>query len=346
LLHTSGNHLLSILNNILDFSKIESGKLEIENIKFDLEELIGSVKGMLSVQTQEKGIALESEIRVEKLPPLVGDPIRIRQVLVNLINNAIKFTRHGSVRLGVSLEQQAALGGKRIYQLKFFVSDTGIGIPRDKIERLFNSFSQVDASTSRKFGGTGLGLAISKRLVELMGGEIAVESVENVGSTFWFILPFAEYIAENGQPDGAANYAAPAPLASSPGADFPLLVAEDNDINQIVIGNILEQYGFEHEIVADGNAAVEAFERKEYSLILMDCQMPEMDGFEATRKIRKIEKSDSARAGRHTPIIALTANVTKLDEEKCLEAGMDAFCSKPIDVEQLIAVVNKWLCAG
>ncbi|MDR3361990.1 MAG: response regulator [Desulfovibrio sp.] len=342
LLHTSGSHLLSIINDILDFSKIETGKLEIEKISFDPVELVCSAVGMSSPRASEKGISLESEFTLKELPSLAGDPVRIRQVLVNLINNSVKFTNHGSVRVSVSEEPQETEDERCDHLLRFSVSDTGIGIPQNKIGRLFNSFSQVDTSTSRKFGGTGLGLAISKRLVELMGGKIGVDSTENVGSTFWFILPFAEHAVENVQQAGDFLNGAGKAQPASGGAEFPLLIAEDNSINQIVIGEILTQFGFEYEIVSDGRKAVEAFEKKRYSLILMDCQMPEMDGFEATKKIRELEGGFAA--GR-TPIIALTANATKGDQEKCLEAGMDAYCTKPINVEQLIASLNKWLGA-
>ncbi|MDR2125002.1 MAG: response regulator [Desulfovibrio sp.] len=342
LLQTSGSHLLSIINDILDFSKIETGKLDIEKIRFDLKELVDSAVAMLTPRADEKGIRLENECALQDLPPLAGDPVRIRQILVNLMNNAVKFTGHGSVRIGVSEETQEPDAERGVRLLKFSVSDTGIGIPKDKTGRLFASFSQVDASTSRQFGGTGLGLAISKQLVVLMGGEIGVDSIENVGSTFWFTLPLPEYVAEDGLEDDVPHdrETAAHPLRN---ADYLLLVAEDNAVNQIVIGEILEKFGFAYEIVADGNAAVEAFTKKQYSLILMDCQMPEMDGFQATRKIRQLENGTAA--GRYTPIIALTANATKADQKECMEAGMDAYCSKPINIEQLIASVNKWLRA-
>jgi PAS domain S-box-containing protein len=343
LLHTSGGHLLSIINDILDFSKIETGKLEIEKINFNLQELVHSVVEMLTPRADEKGIRLKSEFALEGLPPLVGDPVRIRQVLVNLMNNSIKFTDHGSVRVSVREKPQATGGERCDHLLTFSVSDTGIGIPKDKIGHLFNSFSQVDASTSRQYGGTGLGLAISKQLVTLMGGEIGVDSTENAGSTFWFTLPFSEYVAEDGRQACVVHYPEAVPPPSR-NADFRLLVAEDNDINQIVIGEILKEFGFEYEIVSDGRAAVEAFKKNQYSLILMDCQMPEMDGYEATRKIRELESSPAA--GLRTPIIALTANATKRDQKKCLEAGMDAYCSKPINIDQLIASINKWLYAS
>jgi PAS domain S-box-containing protein len=342
LLQTSGSHLLSIINDILDFSKIETGKLEIEKIKFDLEGLVHSAVEMLTPQAEKKGICLKCEFAPKDIPLLLGDPVRIRQVLVNLMNNSVKFTNRGFVLVRVSENPRETGDGRHDRLLKFSVSDTGIGIPKDKIGRLFSSFSQVDASTSRQFGGTGLGLAISKRIVDLMGGEIGADSIENAGSTFWFTLPFSEHVAGAGRQDGVIHDPETVPRPSSY-ADFRLLVAEDNDVNQIVIGEILKEFGLEFEIVSDGKAAVEAFEKNQYSLILMDCQMPEMDGFEATRKIRALE--NGAAAGRRTPIIALTANATKRDQEKCLKSGMDAYCSKPINIDQLILSVNKWLCA-
>ncbi|MDR0869410.1 MAG: response regulator [Planctomycetaceae bacterium] len=404
LLYTSGEHLLSLINDILDFSKIEAGKLELENIEFELPPLVSSALGMMQPKAAEKGLDLHCEFLTEIPNWVNGDPIRVRQVLLNLVNNALKFTEKGSVSVTAKqIENHLDAGSAAkevppIYLtttvspfnkpvksnpssvlIKFSVIDTGVGIPPEQMNRLFHSFSQADASLSRRYGGTGLGLAISKQLVYLMGGEIGVESKEGKGSRFWFTIPFgiAASLNSNGTPrnmvavscklkphlpqNSTEKKVSPGGLLrekkhkrdkfgigniglkpSSPPpqiavVDEPLiLVAEDNKINQIVVSEILSQAGFKFEITADGKQAVEAFENKKFSLILMDCQMPEMDGFEATELIRKKQKT-------HIPIIALTANATHEDKEHCFTAGMDAYCSKPVNAKQLIDTIKQWL---
>ncbi|MDR0871656.1 MAG: response regulator [Planctomycetaceae bacterium] len=344
LLQTSGRYLLSLINDILDFSKIEAGKLEIECIDFDLPQLLHGVVGMLTPKASEKSIEIRCEF-VNKLPKVViGDPVRLRQVLVNLAGNAIKFTGQGAVRIVVETLRDAEAGGE--VQVRFACVDSGIGIPPEGIGKLFKSFSQVESGTTRKYGGTGLGLAICKQLVGLMGGEIGVNSTENVGSEFWFVLPFKKGAAKISPSTNGAGSTA---IGISPDANTnsgTILVAEDNKINQIVVGEILKRAGFSYEVVGDGQQAVVAVKRelaqaptvrRKYVVVLMDCQMPVLDGYEATKQIREMETDT------HIPIIALTANAMKEDAQRCLDAGMDSYCAKPIDPAELVAEIQRML---
>ncbi len=509
LARASGRYLLSLINDILDFSKIEAGKLEIEIHEFDLPELIESVLGILAARAHNSDLELCGLFLTDVPRKVYGDSGRIRQVLVNMLGNAVKFTERGGVKLAVSVDDWSEEENPSMCTIRFEVTDTGIGIPSERMNRLFGSFSQVDSSLARKFGGTGLGLAISKELIHLMGGEIGVASVEGKGSTFWFTIPFS--CSENKWEGGvfrnagnelahqsaiivegndllrsaladqlgvwgmevvpfATRTAALDGLKSTPHYRFAIvdettddkdgmeiiaaikanpewaqasiirlislskdgsllssredgnvakhvgkpmfgvslfntiiavatgaeivdseseeekrarrrnewndeqslnkalgqfaaagkvddsvpetknapfiLVAEDNRVNQIVVGEILKQAGFRFALAGNGRKAVDAVAEKSYDLILMDCQMPEMDGFQATRLIRRMEEHLEPKAVAHQgriPIIALTANATKGDQELCLDAGMDAYCSKPIDAPQLVAVVKKWL---
>ncbi|MDR0521032.1 MAG: response regulator [Planctomycetaceae bacterium] len=340
LLRASGDYLLSIINDILDFSKIEAGKLDIEKTDFNLPQLLRTVIEMMKPKANEKCLKLECFVADEFSEMfLIGDPVRIRQVLLNFVNNAVKFTGIGGVTVRVEKREDPKNehGGDAVL---FSVQDSGIGISEEGKKKLFSSFSQAEAGTTRKYGGTGLGLAISKQLVTLMGGAIGVESTENAGSTFWFTIPFIPSV-------NPVAGEVPAELTSLIVADFrpekfaPLLVAEDNRVNQIVIGEILKLSGFQYDIVGNGKLAVEAVMNKKYSLVLMDCQMPEMDGYTATGQIREWEQHHPPV--KRLPIIALTANATKQDEEHCLISGMNAFCSKPVNAEQLIKTVKKWL---
>jgi len=480
---TSALSLTSIINDILDFSKIEAGKLELSPTDFELASTVADVMEMLAVRASEKGLEIAYLID-PALPPVVrGDPDRLRQIVINLVNNAIKFTQRGTITLRVV---PSAGNTDSNPSIRFSVTDTGIGIPKDRLDRLFKAFSQTDASFSRKYGGTGLGLAICKQLAELMGGRVGVESEPGVGSTFWFEVllpaghspappalvagappgpnlrllviedhdvqrqciaecltsmrfrvdaaadgetalammlgaaaenqPFAAVLTDFVMPgmDGAevaiamrsrpelartpilllsaaqdldparvrrAGFAAlltkparpstmldavmtavspraqalaldvhehrhtpqaPAHPAPSDGARTRVLLAEDNEINQAIACELLSNSGFDCTVAPNGTAAVDAVRREAFDLILMDCQMPEMDGFEATREIRRLEAAGQlpVQQGRRLPIIALTANALKGDRERCIEAGMDDYASKPIDLKALLATID------
>jgi len=479
----SGESLTRIINDILDFSKIEAGKLDLESMNFNLHTSVEDVMEMLAHRASAKGLELACHVDPAVPAAVTGDPDRLRQVLVNLVNNAIKFTEFGAVVLRLSVDSVA---GDQV-TVRFAVTDTGVGIPRDRMDRLFRSFSQVDASTTRLFGGTGLGLAISKQLAELMGGQIGVESAPDKGSTFWFTArltrrpamsggsrverinarqlrvlavddndeqrevlcqqiaswgmdasaapggpeallrlgeaassnaPFRVAIVDSempgmdgpalaraikeradirgtvlmilltmeshvdpsrlrdmgfaghmtkpvrqsqlfdaimsaiaaaeGVPAGATPQRRPTPTGSAParaGSSGRVLLAEDNEVNQLVAVEILAKAGFACDIVVNGKDAVEAARTGRYDVILMDCQMPVMDGFQATRAIRELERDSGRESGTapHIPIIALTANAMRGDREQCLAAGMDAYASKPIDPKQLVEIV-RMLC--
>ncbi len=345
---TSADALLRIIDDILDFSKIEAGKMSIEKVSFNLADTVNSVVALLLPQAQAKGLQLTSAIDPGIGGQLSGDPARLRQILLNLVGNAIKFTNQGRVLLEV--KPLAAAEGQ--VQLHFSINDTGIGLSEEAQERLFQSFSQADASTTRRFGGTGLGLAISRKLVELMGGGIGVTSALGKGSTFWFYLPFDHTPDSfNSTVPGALAKAAPAvsppvndPAKTGRPEGLRILLVEDNQINLIVGLNQLKKLGYLNvDIARDGAEALEAWSRERYRLILMDCQMPVMDGYEATRKIRQLEAERNWPA---TQIVALTASVTRTDRDQCIAAGMDRFVSKPVNETELRVVLEKAMAAA
>jgi signal transduction histidine kinase len=335
----SADSLLSIINDILDFSKIEAGKMTFEKLGFDLRETVNNSIALLLPRAKDKGLALNFVINQDVHTGIVGDPSRLRQILLNLLNNAIKFTDKGGVFLEVA--QCSQKDGE--IELRFSVRDTGIGMSEEARGRLFQSFAQADASTTRRFGGTGLGLAICRKLVELMGGSINVTSNLGEGSTFWFTLPFAkqkphdlviaELIARPESPGDAHAIVFPAAPNTT-----RVLLADDNKINQLVGAKQLQKLGYHVDVVDDGLEAVEAWKRDKYSIILMDCQMPEMDGYEATRKIRELEAEQNLP---HARIIAMTASVMKADRDLCLAAGMDDYISKPVDTDELKIALEK-----
>ncbi len=312
--------LLTLVNDILDLSKAEAGKIDLELIDFDVEEILVDVERTLSFAAEKKGLSFKRSIKQGTPNRLQGDPTRLRQVLMNLVNNAIKFTPEGDISVEVDCEsiQESEVS------LRMRVTDTGIGIPAEALHRMFKAFSQADASTTRKFGGTGLGLSICKHLVTLMGGEIGVENGEDKGSTFWFKVPLKKSLKS----ETSVQIAPPAKMAVQ---RLRILLAEDNSVNQLIATKMLQKIGHTVVAAANGNEVIDALRTAPYDLILMDCQMPEMDGYEATKIIRT-----SQTLGCHKiPIIAMTANAMSGDREKCLAVGMDAYVSKPIKIDIL-----------
>jgi signal transduction histidine kinase len=323
----SARGLLHILNDILDFSRIEAGRLHLEQIPFAPEDLVRGVAGLLYPKAVEKRLHLS--YRVEEGVPglLLGDPLRLRQVLMNLVGNAVKFTSEGGVT--ITLGTAPAHDGRRMCE--FSVRDTGIGIPAGLGSRIFDSFTQADGTTTRRYGGTGLGLAISRQLVEAMGGEIGAENVEG-GSLFWFRVPLREASPEQTAPADSEMPAPPAPAEA-----VRVLVAEDNEVNARLVRRWLEKHGHRVTVVSNGREAVEEVRRASYDLVLMDVQMPEMDGLEAVARIRSLEDG-AARI----PVIAVTASAMAGDRERCLGGGMDDYLTKPVQMQALVEAVRKW----
>jgi PAS domain S-box-containing protein len=331
-IESSGDSLLTILNDILDYSKIEAGRIELEVAPFDLRECVNDALDLFAANAREKNIRLDSTIAAGVPAWVAGDVTRLRQILVNLLGNAIKFTDAGEVNVSMDAEPRDTTMSHQ--RLNFAVSDTGIGIPPDGMDRLFKSFSQVDASMTRRFGGTGLGLAISKRLAGLMGGTMWVESKPGRGSTFHFTVLVEPRVA----PKGAAPRSSAAAVDASLGRRCPLrvLVAEDNPVNQRVATLMLQRLGYRATTVGNGLEALAALELADYDTILMDVEMPEIDGCEATRRIR---------AKRQAPtrpwIIALTAGAMPEDRERALAAGMNDFLTKPVRTDALAAALAR-----
>ncbi|KPU43852.1 sensory/regulatory protein RpfC [Oxobacter pfennigii] len=344
----SADSMLRVINDILDYSRIEAGKVIIEKSKFSVEDVVNEVVSLFSVAALQKGLKIETKMDFEAPGYAVGDNVRLRQVLSNLVGNAVKFTDKGSITVIVETVSRSS----RNTLLKFIVKDTGIGISQDNIKNLFRSFSQVEESYTRRYGGTGLGLAISKGLVETMGGTIGVESVEGVGSRFYFTLPFDNVeqskFAEDGNfdDDFASGYKGLKNLR--------VLVAEDDRINQFVLQQFLNKIGIKPLLAEDGQEAVEIYKSNEFDIIFMDVQMPKMDGITAAKTIRSLEGDSSVTAvfssrpgvsagsKRQVPIIALTAYAMVSDRDKCMEAGMNDFLSKPFDLRMLVATIEKW----
>jgi PAS domain S-box-containing protein len=323
---TSAEGLLSIVNDILDFSKIEAGRTDLEKIDFELPGLLHSVAELQTARANEKCLSIETEIAPDVPPRLHGDPLRLRQVLNNLLGNAIKFSDHGQIRLVVRVEQETMDG----VMLRFDVADCGIGIAPEKQARIFEPFTQADVSTTRLFGGTGLGLSISRQLVELMGGCIGVQSEPGRGSDFWFTASFG-VAAETAESDGLLEVEEAEPLPK-----LRVLLAEDSAINRLVATHQLRKLGCDVEAVDDGQQAIDATATMRFDLVLMDCQMPVLDGYAATAAIRARE----AREGSYTRIIALTANAMKGEKERCLAAGMDGYLSKPFKPAELHSLID------
>ena len=333
----SAETLLSLINDILDFSKIEAHKLDLEILDFDLSAVVQGTAEMIAVEARKKGLDLRCDIRPDVPLHLKGDPGRLRQVLTNLAGNAVKFTPSGNISITVSLDRETEATAAVLFEVR----DTGIGIPEEKQASLFSPFTQVDGSTTRKFGGTGLGLSISKQLVGLMGGRIGIESSEGKGSRFWFVVELekqtSRYPAEKAATGTRGAESRNSSRAPRPGR---ILLAEDNVTNQLVGVTILKKLGYRVDVAANGQQAIKALKEIPYDVVLMDCQMPEMDGFEATRRIRSGDAGESRLA---TPIIAMTARAMQGDREECLEAGMDDYLSKPVSPKSLVTILDKWL---
>lgn len=327
----AGKHLLSLINDILDLSKIEAEKFQLEEKDIAIEALMANVASMLSDRIDEKKLKLT--LSNEKLPyNLKGDPTRLQQAILNFANNALKFTEKGSITLRAQKQEE----NSDSVLLRFEVEDTGIGIDESTINRLFNPFEQADSSTSKKYGGTGLGLAINKKLAELMGGSVGVESTPGVGSRFWFtarLIKSVHAVKSVSVPE--SNYAEEQLKSCFSGTR--VLIAEDDPFNQEVSVYHLESVGLQVDLVGDGAAAVEMAKQINYALILMDMQMPNLNGIEATRAIRLLPGREK------TPILALTANAFDDDRQSCLDAGMNAHISKPIDRKILFQTLLKWL---
>ncbi|MCP4112122.1 MAG: response regulator [Desulfobacteraceae bacterium] len=323
----SSNALLTVLNDILDYSKIQEGKLCIESIPFNLRQVVGEIRQLLASRAWEKGIEMFVQYPPDIPADVVGDPTRIRQILTNLVGNAVKFTEHGHVLIKVECEHKTRDKCRFLIQ----VTDTGMGIPDELQSSVFDKFSQADESTTRRFGGSGLGLAICSQLVEMMGGTIGLESEPGKGSVFFFRLefPYKEEIQQNA-PEPEIKEAVPRICAN-------VLLVEDNHMNQRVASGILGRYGCAADIAENGNEAVERFQNKVYDIIFMDAHMPFMDGFEATKKIRTLEKD-----GCHTPIVAMTALAMEGDRERCLEAGMDDYIAKPVKSKAILCSLMKF----
>ena len=374
----SATSLLALVNDILDLSRIEAGKVTIRPVPFALKTVLDETVSLFALQARAKGLEFRLELAPNVPAMVVSDPERLGQVLNNLLGNAIKFTDAGRIGLTVILAGESADSS----QVRFIVHDTGIGIAEEDQTRIFERFTQADTSNTRKYGGTGLGLAISKELVELLGGEIGVDSEPDHGSKFWFTVALgkAAQVENAPVPKAASSPRAPAQSAkphikltiptpapqpsavSPPKAAVPaqpavqkpnglanltaavlghsqrVLLAEDNEVNQRITVRLLEKLGLAVDAVANGREAVDAVSKKNYGLILMDCQMPEMDGFEATAVIRNRERNN-----RHTPICALTANAMEGDRERCLAAGMDDYIAKPVSVEKLQEAIDRWI---
>jgi PAS domain S-box-containing protein len=328
IIRSSGDSLLSVINKILDFTKIDREKVELESKPFELRRCVEDSLNLVRTIASEKSLDLTYEISASVPQAIMGDPVRIQQILVNLLSNAVKFTEKGFILVSV----HSMKFDDTCHEIHFKVRDTGVGIPEDKIDGLFQPFTQVDASTTRKYGGTGLGLAISKRLVGLMRGKIWAESQLGIGSTFHFTL-----VAKAANLDDIENERVDEPEGVKLGKPgFRILLAEDNVINQMVMVKMLNKLGYQADVVANGKEVLSSLEHHNYDLILMDVQMPEMDGFETTRAIRKLRPS-----GNHPKIIAITAYALKEDRQRCLDAGMDDYISKPVRLQDLAEMLEK-----
>jgi len=326
---TAAENLKVIINDILDLASIESGKLKFEKINFNLDKTIRSLVDTFRLQSQEKGIKLVYH-KDASLPSIfIGDPVRLNQILINLISNALKFTQQGSITVSVTLDKIF----HKEYYLKFEIRDTGIGIPKSKLKTIFESFSQADASVTRKYGGTGLGLTIVRQLAQLQHGSIKVSSEEGKGSVFTVVIPYKQGITDEQATSSKVGLSKSLQLQNA-----SILLVEDNDINRLYAGSIMKMWGCPFDTAENGEVAIEKLKNAHFDLILMDIQMPVMDGFEATQVIRQMPNEKS-----NIPIVALTANATQKDINKCLSLGMNDCLTKPFTQQDLLKILDKFL---
>ncbi|WP_155121330.1 ATP-binding protein [Bryobacter aggregatus] len=330
--------LLALLNDILDLSKIESGKMGLEKIPFQLKSVIQEAIKTHQGRARQKRVDLTAEVSFEVPDTVYGDPMRLRQVLGNLLSNAIKFTENGYVKVVLRVVPGSKDGKDGKTEFDLIVEDTGVGIPVDKLDKIFDKFTQADGSITRRFGGTGLGLTITRRLVEMFGGRIWVESVEGKGSKFFVRLPFE--VAANPRRRDVDTKASGGEVVSVDGRAPQILLVEDNAVNQKVVLAILTKRGFQVQVASNGLEALAAVQRNRFDLVLMDVQMPYLDGIEATRKIRE------ELAFRRLPIIAMTAHAMTGDRERCLEAGMNDYVSKPVNPTTLVHTITRYIDAA
>jgi signal transduction histidine kinase/ActR/RegA family two-component response regulator len=328
-IQVAGKQLLRLINDILDMSKIEANKLDLEHVRFDIGAVMRAIELQSSDLAREKGLTLVFNVDPEATLPLMGDPLRVGQIVSNYVGNAIKFTSHGTVEVRVRLVSQ----DERFAKLRIDVLDTGPGMTAEAQGRLFNAFEQADNSTTRRFGGTGLGLAICKSLATMMGGTVGVHSVLGQGSQFWFVVTLEKALRLIETPPPASSA-----LAQDGGlAGARILLVEDNELNQLLAGSILELQGCIVRVAANGSEALECLRNEPFDCVLMDMQMPGMDGLTATRRLR----SEGLQPG--IPVIAMTANVMATDQQACFDAGMNDFVGKPFDVQQLVATLTRWV---
>jgi PAS domain S-box-containing protein len=344
---TSAEVLMDIINDVLDFSKVEAGKLDLEQLPLDLGGMVRTATSMVRLESDRKGLALEVEIDPRLPLSPVGDAARIRQVLLNLLANAVKFTDAGHIGVGLSRdvpEEQAptspdgeAEGGDGSFLLRAEVVDTGVGMDAEQIARLFEPFAQAHSSTSRRYGGTGLGLSICRQLVTLMGGEIGVDSTPGVGSRFWFTVRL-------GTGDGAAPPGAAPPRMATPAPPVPagvgrVLIVEDDEVTQKVATTLVGRLGYAVAVAGTGEAALAAMAVERFAAVFLDCHMPGLDGFATVRRLRALETESGLRP---TPVIAMTGAAMPGDRERCLDAGMDDYVTKPVTSDQLGSVLERW----
>ena len=332
--HQSGESLLAIINDILDFSKIEAGKLELENIPFMPAQVVQDVLELLSERAHNKNLVLQCTIDPDVPSEVRGDPNRIRQILINLTGNAIKFTEAGSIHVSLGCESH----DEKNIALRIEVCDTGIGVTQDALDSLFQPFIQADSSHARRFGGTGLGLAIVKQLVEIMGGHIEVRSRIGGGTCFSFTLNLQP--TQTASPTSNDQAAPPSSAKHKDLHGIKILLAEDTPTNQEVARAMLMRLGCKVDVVCNGREALKNLTSQHYDIVLMDCQMPEIDGFEATRQLRQLEKQNG---WRHTPVIAVTASILRDEHDACISSGMDDFLAKPFKQSALHDVLQRWL---